>query len=59
VTLFREASDEFRAEPGAAEAFLESANTPAQAEGVDPIGRAAWAVVGNVLLNLDETLTRP
>ncbi|WP_152051618.1 PSD1 and planctomycete cytochrome C domain-containing protein [Tautonia marina] len=57
--LFHEAIEEFRAEPGAADAFLESANAPACDEGVDPMELAAWAVVGNVLLNLDETLTRP
>ncbi len=59
VALFKEASEEFRAEEGAARAFLDSANAPESEVGVDPIETAAWGVVGNVLLNLDETLTRP
>ena len=28
-------------------------------DGIDPRDAAAWTVVGNVLLNLDETLARP
>ena len=49
---------EFQRDPAAAAALIESVSLNADS-GEDPIDLAAWTVVGNVLLNLDETLTKP
>ena len=47
----------FRAHPDAAKALLGVGESPVPAEG-DPSELAAWAAVGNLLLNLDETITK-
>lgn len=47
----------FEEDPGAAERLLRSARFPADG-GLDPIELAAWFSVAEVLLNLDETLSR-
>jgi len=46
----------FRSDPAAAEAFLKVGETPRPTD-VDPAELAAWTALGNVLLNLDETIT--
>lgn len=46
----------FRADPAAARAFLEVGDF--RATDLDPVDLAAWATVANLLLNLDETLTK-
>jgi DNA-binding FadR family transcriptional regulator len=55
-TLFTETLAEFRQQPSNALALLKDANIAVQ-PGDDPGLLAAWTVVGNVLLNLDEALT--
>ncbi len=58
VALYQDALADYQADPAAAADLLRSASlTPAAGEPVAEL--AAWTVVGNVLLNLDETLTRP
>lgn len=58
VTLLAQSRTEFHRNPKEAEALLKSANlTPAQGEDIELL--AAWTVLSNVLLNLDETLTKP
>ncbi|MBL9124646.1 MAG: PSD1 domain-containing protein [Planctomycetaceae bacterium] len=64
AALWRDARDHFAADPTAAArlvsreseaaAATESANGPA----LDPVDWAAWTVVANVLLNLDELITK-
>ncbi|HEU4753337.1 MAG TPA: DUF1553 domain-containing protein, partial [Armatimonadota bacterium] len=56
--LYETTLADLRARPGAAESLLKAANTPA-AEGRDPVEQAAWTVVANVMLNLDEALSKP
>ena len=56
--LFQEALADFRKRPKGALALLKDANRAITASD-DPGILAAWTVVGNVLLNLDETLTKP
>jgi hypothetical protein len=58
ITLANTARETFQRDPAAATALLKSANlTPASGE--DTTTLAVWTLVGNVLLNLDETLTKP
>jgi len=46
--------DHFRKNPAAAKAvFKGNLETPA-----DPVAAAAWTMVANILINLDETLTK-
>jgi hypothetical protein len=47
----------YRKDPGAAKKLLSVGESPRN-EALDAAEVAAWAVVGNVLLNLDEALTR-
>ncbi|WP_395144171.1 DUF1549 domain-containing protein [Armatimonas sp.] len=56
--LFAETLSEFRKRPGDARALLKDANQPVTSSD-DPGILASWTVVGNVLLNLDEALTKP
>ncbi|NRB27611.1 MAG: DUF1553 domain-containing protein, partial [Roseibacillus sp.] len=52
-----EQREEFRVHPDrAAQLISNGKSTPA--EGADPVELAAWTAVGNILLNLDETITR-
>ncbi|MDA1053935.1 MAG: PSD1 and planctomycete cytochrome C domain-containing protein [Planctomycetota bacterium] len=57
VSLYESAWADFQADPAAVESLLESSNV-AVAENPNKAELAAWIVVGNVLLNLDETLMR-
>ncbi|MCP3691280.1 MAG: DUF1553 domain-containing protein, partial [Planctomycetaceae bacterium] len=47
----------FRNDPDKAKEFLAVGET-ARDETIDPVAHAAWMVVGQLLLNMDETLTR-
>jgi mono/diheme cytochrome c family protein len=57
LELFRRQFDHFRADPKAAEALIKVGDSPRPA-GIDPSELAAWTAIGNVLLNLDETITK-
>ena len=58
VALYKQAREEYKASP---EQAVEMATNPLGPlpEGGDPAVYAAWTVVGNVLLNLDELLAKP
>jgi hypothetical protein len=57
VQLYETTLAEFQNEPSAAQALLSAAGIKASDE--QESGQlAAWTIVGNVLLNLDETLMR-
>jgi hypothetical protein len=58
LKLFDSARLEFEKNPAAAEDLLKEAAVTLP-PGVDPKTLAAWTCVANVLLNLDETLSRP
>jgi len=59
VELYHENLDRYRRDPAAAEVTAMTAlATIASAGGLDKAELAAWTVVANVLLNLDETLTK-
>jgi hypothetical protein len=55
LALHRDALAKYRADAGSAKALPGAAAVPA---GIDAAEFAAWIVVGNVLLNLDETITK-
>ena len=58
VSLLETLRDEYEQDPAAAKQILESANLkPAEGQPVTEL--AAWTIFGNVLLNLDECLTKP
>ncbi|MFM7322884.1 MAG: DUF1553 domain-containing protein, partial [Armatimonadota bacterium] len=58
AALWRDALAEYRKHPDLARTLLATANrTPGKDTDVGRL--AAWAVIGNVLLNLDEALVRP
>jgi hypothetical protein len=48
----------FAADPAAAERLLAQAALTEDRAGISPADLAAWTVVANVLLNLDEALTK-
>ncbi|MBT7027794.1 MAG: hypothetical protein HN969_09565, partial [Verrucomicrobia bacterium] len=52
-----EQRSEFEKNPGAAKQLLSNGKAPV-AGSHDPVELAAWTAVGNILLNLDETITR-
>ena len=52
------ARERFAAEPTAAETFL-AAGGMAPADGVDRVELAAWTMVASLVLNLDETISKP
>ena len=54
VASFDELHERFRKDPGAAAIAIKGYAV----DGVDPAEQAAWTVVANALLNLDETLTK-
>jgi hypothetical protein len=58
VRLYEATLADFRARPDAAALLLASANTPPD-KNYDTQQQAAYTVVANVLLNLDETVTKP
>ena len=57
LDLYRRQLDHFRADPKSAEALIKVGDS-ARAPGLDPAELAAWTAIGNVLLNLDETITK-
>lgn len=57
LALFEQQRDSFADDVAGAERLLEVGAAP-QLAGLDPCRLAAWMVVANVLLNLDETLTK-
>jgi hypothetical protein len=60
AALFRQELDYYKQNPEAAKTFVTKgagAPTPPP-DGTDVSELAAWTVVGNVLLNLDETITK-
>jgi hypothetical protein len=57
VALYEAAREEFAADQAAARALLTAANVKASPDD-DVSELAAWTAVGNVLLNLDETMMR-
>ncbi|HEX6985732.1 MAG TPA: DUF1553 domain-containing protein, partial [Planctomycetaceae bacterium] len=58
VRLYDDAKAEYAADPGAAMKMATDPLGPLP-EGADAAEHAAWTVVANVLLNLDETLAKP
>ena len=58
MALFERARDQYRKDPAKATAMATKPLGPAPA-GIDVPELAAWTVVGNVLLNLDEALAKP
>ena len=54
--VLAEQLEHFRREPAAAAALSRSASSAPL--DLDPVELAAWTSVGNVLLNLDETITK-
>jgi hypothetical protein len=57
VQLFEEARSDYADQPEEAKLLATDPLGPVP-EGADPVDLAAWTLVGNVLLNLDETLAR-
>lgn len=57
MELYRAGLEHYRRQPEAAEAFVK-VGLPAPAEGTDCAELAAWQLVANVLLNLDEAQTK-
>jgi hypothetical protein len=59
MKLFETARREFALHPEAAGDLLKEAKVDPSANDADVAALAAWTCAANVLLNLDETLTRP
>ena len=57
VALYSENLAQYRRDPAAAAAMVKN-STAGTIDGVDRAELAAWIVVANVLLNLDETVTK-
>jgi hypothetical protein len=57
LDVYRHSLRRFQADPQAAKKLL-SAGESTRDESLDPAEHAAWTVVANLILNLDETLTR-
>jgi hypothetical protein len=57
LELYRDNLAKYRKDPAAAKAMATS-GLPALPKGTDTAALAAWTVVANVLLNLDETVTK-
>jgi hypothetical protein len=55
LKLYQENLDKYKASPAAAKSLVGSLPLP---QGVDGAELAAWTMVANVLLNLDETITQ-
>ena len=58
AALYDQSRRELAADPAKALA-LATKPIGALPDGVDPLDAAAWTVVANVVLNLDETLSKP
>ena len=56
--LYEQARERFTEKPAEARRLATEPLGPLP-PGADPVQLAAWTAVGNVLLNLDETLMRP
>src|SRR5262249_43640916 len=56
VSLYEKALAKYQADPKAAQKLVKHCRVPANGLKVEEL--AAWTVVANVLLNLDETLTK-
>jgi hypothetical protein len=54
VASFTQQLDRFRKDPGAAARVVKGSAV----EGTDPAEQAAWTLVANALLNLDEAITK-
>jgi hypothetical protein len=57
VQLFEAARSDYADQPEEAKLLATDPLGPVP-DGADPVDLAAWTLVGNVLLNLDETLAR-
>jgi hypothetical protein len=57
LALYRENLEKYKKDPAAAKA-LATNSQPAPPKEMDVAELAAWTVVANVLLNLDETITK-
>ncbi len=57
LRLYRESLDRYKKDPAAAKA-LAKGGLPEPAKDLDAAELAAWTMVANVLLNLDETITK-
>jgi hypothetical protein len=57
LKLYRESLEKYRNDPAAAKALANS-GLPEPPKAMDNAELAAWTVVANVLLNLDETVTK-
>jgi hypothetical protein len=57
LNLYRDSLEKYRKDPTAAKA-LATSGLPAPPKEMDVAELAAWTVVANVLLNLDETVTK-
>ena len=57
LRLYRENLEKFKKDPAAAKAMARS-ELPRPSKEMNPAELAAWTVVANVLLNLDETVTK-
>jgi hypothetical protein len=55
--IYQSQAEKFRAQPEAAAKLVSVGESPLPT-GIDQVELAAWTAVGNVLLNLDETITR-
>jgi hypothetical protein len=55
--VYQRAHDRFAEQPNEAAALLEVGDSPVP-KGLDPVELAAWTTVTQVILNLDETLTK-
>ncbi len=58
LQIYDAARDRFRKDPAAAEKLLALGHSP-RSDKVDTIELAAWTTVASVLLNLDETISKP
>ena len=56
-SIYQEQVKEFRAQPDKAKIFLEVGDSKRN-ESLDQVEHAAWTVIGNLMLNLDEVLIR-
>ena len=57
-TVLEAARQRFQGDPAAAEQFLAAAGGPVP-DGVDRPSLAAWTTIASLILNLDETISKP
>ena len=57
LRVYQQQLSEFRAAPAAAKALLANGESPANKK-LDPVELAAWTMTANLILNLDETITK-